>query len=84
MINLEGLRETYPELICLDDYDEAILGVITKSDGELCIAYSQSEVIRKLMSRDGMTYEDAMDYFEYNIQGSWIGNKTPIFVDDDF
>ena len=25
-------------------------------------------------------YEQAMEYFEYNVQGSYVGDKTPIFL----
>ena len=27
-----------------------------------------------------MTDEDAMEHFEYNIAGAYVGPKTPIFV----
>ena len=27
-----------------------------------------------------MTREDAMEHFDYNIAGSYVGPKTPIFV----
>jgi len=25
-------------------------------------------------------YEQALEYFEYNVQGSYVGDKTPIFI----
>ena len=25
-------------------------------------------------------YEEAMEYFEYNTEGAWLGDRTPIFV----
>ena len=25
-------------------------------------------------------YEEAMEYFEYNTEGAWMGDRTPIFV----
>ena len=34
------------------------------------------------MTRDGMTPFDAHDYFEFNVQGAYVGEKTPIWVDD--
>lgn len=33
------------------------------------------------MERDGMTHEDAMEFYEFNIVGAWMGNGTPIFMD---
>jgi hypothetical protein len=34
------------------------------------------------MERDGMSYEDATEFFEFNIAGSYVGEATPIWVDD--
>jgi hypothetical protein len=33
------------------------------------------------MQRDGMTEEDASDYFEFNIEGAYVGPQTPIYVE---
>ena len=30
-----------------------------------------------------MNYEDASEYFEYNIVGAYVGENTPIFLDLD-
>ena len=32
------------------------------------------------MGRDGMSYEDAIEFFEYNTIGSWMGEGTPLFA----
>ena len=28
-----------------------------------------------------MPYEEAVEYFEFNVAGAWVGEQTPIFVD---
>ncbi len=38
-----------------------------------------SRVIDILMG-DGMTYEEAVEYFEFNIAGAWVGESTPFFL----
>ena len=30
-----------------------------------------------------MTEEEALEYFDYNVQGAWVGEGTPIFVYDE-
>ena len=30
--------------------------------------------------KEGMTDEEAVEYFEYNVVGSWMGEGTPIFL----
>jgi hypothetical protein len=32
--------------------------------------------------RQGMTYEEADEYFEYNTIGGWYGEQTPMFLQD--
>ena len=32
------------------------------------------------MERDEMTYEEAYEFFSYNIIGAWVGEYTPVFI----
>ena len=68
------------QLVFAEGYDEAIIGVGWR-DGVPIVAYDTQRVIAILCRRDGMTQEDAEEFFDYNIQGAWIGEATPIFVD---
>ena len=63
-----------------DGLDEAFVGVVDV-DGEPLLAYSLSKVIEVLMG-DGMSEQDAMEYYSFNIEGSYVGNGMPLFVDD--
>lgn len=31
-----------------------------------------------------MSYDDAYQYFEYNVMGAYMGENTPIYLDTDF
>jgi hypothetical protein len=68
----------YPEdgYIKADGFDAAIVGV--SSTG--CLVYSTDTIIEILMSRNNWTNQDASDYFFYNIEGSYFGERTPIFI----
>ena len=33
-----------------------------------------------MVERDDMSYEDAMEFYYYNIVGSWMGENTPVFI----
>lgn len=82
-ILLESIYDKYPDetFLILDGFNEAILGV---EDNQMKIVYSSKKIISLLISNDEMSYEDAMEHFDYNIRGSYVGEKTPIFVDDIF
>lgn len=60
-----------------DGYDEAIIGV---DETSMRLIYSYKKCIEILM-RD-MSEEDAIDYFNYNVSGSYVGEKTPIWCMD--
>ena len=83
MNNLECIIENYPDeqFLKIDGFDDAILGVETKT---LNLVYSKSLIINTLMSRDKMSYDEAIEYYEFNIEGAYLGEDTPIYVDDMF
>ena len=48
--------------------------------------YDVSKCIHILMKDAPWTYDDAVEYLEFNSIGAWVGEKTPIWlvkVDDD-
>jgi hypothetical protein len=60
------------------DYDEAIIGVVEKAGGESVIAYD-TQIILSILERS-MPIEDAQEFFEYNILGAYMGDKTPVYI----
>lgn len=85
MNKLELLNELYPEmeLISADGFDSAIIGITElKPAGVFVIVYSMSICLSILMDRDNMSYEEAVEYFDFNVAGAYVGEKTPIWVDD--
>lgn len=60
------------------DYDEAIIGVVEKAGGESVIAYD-TQIILSILERS-MPIEEAQEFFEYNILGAYMGDKTPVYI----
>jgi hypothetical protein len=86
MTKLDIIVENYPDssLLSADGFDDAILGVhYNKQTGEYILIYSRTLCIDVLMQRDKMTHEEAEEFFEFNVEGAYMGEKTPIFVDDE-
>ena len=65
-----------------DGFDEAIIGSITSYGRGETVLYSTQKIIEVMMERDGMTAEDAIEFFNYNIIGSYNGNGMPAFLND--
>lgn len=77
---LQEIIEAFPEMEFLkaDGLDGAVIGFDEKSER---LIYSVTKIIEILMS-DGMSDEDALDYYYYNIAGAYVGEKTPIYCFD--
>jgi hypothetical protein len=66
-----------------DDLDEAIIGpaMVWANKTQVEVLVYNAEVIRNiLMSRDGMDFEEAREFIEFNIEGAYIGIDTPVLV----
>lgn len=61
-----------------DGFDEAIIGV---DETTMRLIYSVKKCIEILM-RD-ISEEDAIEYFNFNVKGAYMGEKTPIWCIDD-
>lgn len=80
--NRDLILDMYPdyEFMFADGFDDAILGVSERFGSEPIVCYDKSKVLSKLQS-EGMTYEEAVEYYEFNIIGAYVGEKTPEFID---
>jgi hypothetical protein len=76
----EEISEINPEALICDGFDDAIIGIAERINLGPVVAYSVSKILDIMVERDGMTYEDAIEFYEYNILGSWVGENTPIFI----
>ena len=56
--------------------DEAIIGVGSRGSQKDVLVYDVEKVIEILMTRDGMTYEEAEEFFNFNIGGGWYGKLS--------
>jgi hypothetical protein len=76
----EEIEEINPEALLCDGFDEAIIGMAERINLGPIVAYDVDKMIDIMIERDGMTYEDAIEYFDYNILGAWMGENTPVYV----
>ena len=79
---LSRILDAYPDdnFLIADGFDNAVIGLDEQS-GRL--VYSISKCIA-ILKKDGMTEEDAMEHFSYNVSGAYVGEQTPIWGNDSF
>jgi hypothetical protein len=67
-------------LLTADGFDEAILGVVYRKGMETVTLYDRGKCIRILMTRDGMSEEEADEFFAFNVEDAWVGEATPAWA----
>jgi len=80
---LERLSESNPEALIAEGFNDAIIGVGYQGPKGPVLVYRASACIECLQKSDGMDYEEALEFFEFNVKGSWVGENTPIFLYDE-
>jgi hypothetical protein len=89
---VDYLTEANPEALYADGLEEACIGHTeiykTHPRGgkyKLSLAvYSKQKIIKLLIERDGMTNEEAEEYAEYNIYSAYMGDHTPLYLDETY
>jgi hypothetical protein len=71
------------EIIVADGYEDAVIGVAYVHNVGHVTVYDVGKCLDVLVTRDGMSYEDAREFFDYNTMRSlpYMGEKAPIFVE---
>lgn len=68
------------EVVFCDGFDDCIIGVVGRFGAPSVIGYDFDKMIASMIARDGMTYEEAEEFFEFNILGAYVGEYTPVFI----
>ena len=84
-----NIRDTLAEewdtdLLFLSDeeFDEAIIGVAERIGQSAVVAYDTTKLV-EVLSRT-MSVDEAYEYFEFNILGAYVGERTPMFLTTAF
>jgi hypothetical protein len=67
------------EFLTANGFDEAIIGI---DETQMRLIYSVKKCIEILMT--DMSQEDAIEYMDYNVISAYVGDKTPIWCNDNF
>ena len=82
MRNQIALEELYPEesFHVMDGLDSAIIGM-DEASGR--VIYSVKKIIDVFMHRDGMLYDEAVEFFEFNTRRANQYNGEIVIICDD-
>jgi hypothetical protein len=68
--------ENNPDALYPTGYQDCVIGFTDK----MTYVLDAGLIIKKLMKRDKMTYEDASEFYNFNILGSYVGEDGPTYI----
>jgi hypothetical protein len=71
--------DEWKDITLFDNIEDAFVGVAERFGMGPVATYDYNKCIEIYM-QDGMTLEEAVEYFNFNVIGLWAGDKTPVFV----
>jgi hypothetical protein len=67
------------KMLRMDGYDDCCIGVMERFGMNAIFCYDVNKIIQRHKD-DGMSEEEAWEYFEFNQLGAWVGDGTPCFL----
>jgi hypothetical protein len=67
------ITEVNPDAILWDDLDEAIIGI----DVDNIAVYDIHKMELEIMKLHNCTFEEAVEWVDYNILSAYVGDQTP-------
>lgn len=79
MIDQEHLMDILAEEDCLtaDGFEDALVGCTYGAN--VVAVYDINKMIEVLIC-EGMDYDDAVEYLDYNVVSAHMGEKTPLYI----
>ena len=68
------------DLLTMDGYDDCIIGVVHRACSDQYVVYDTKKIINKLV-KSGMSYDEAVEFHQFNQACAWVGDSTPGFVE---
>lgn len=83
----EWVAQWNEEALLADGFEDAIVGICERFGAVPVVAYDRDKCIEIIVARsdtngldDEEAYEEAAEYFEFNVAGSYVGDGTPVFL----
>jgi hypothetical protein len=77
----EDLSTYNNDMLFLDGYQsDCLVGIRVKKDCKIIAIYDDWLCVQSLINNDGMEEDEAIEHFEYNTRGAYVGENTPSFL----
>lgn len=75
----EMISELDHEVLVADGFDDALIGLAERAGAPDVAAYDASKCLDILVAQ-GMSESEAAEHLDFNVFGSWVGERTPVFI----
>lgn len=62
-----------------DGHENALIGIMERFGGVTVALYDKDIILENLIGA-GCSPQEAVEYFDFNIIGAWVGGMTPAFA----
>ena len=76
---LDYLSDVNPEASYPTNMKDAVIGMVERFGQTPQILLDRRKCL-DILKEDGMSEEDAEEFFEFNVIGAWVGEGTPCFA----
>lgn len=75
-----SLGELNPNALLADGLEDAFVGYTVNFHHAHVAVYDYDKCVQVLVNRDGMTWEEAEEFLEFNTLSAYVGDNGPLFV----
>jgi hypothetical protein len=76
---LEWIDENFEVVVYPTGFEDCIVGVGERYGGPPMAVLDIEKMLAKL-EEEGMKHDEALEYFEFNILGAYVGEETPVYL----
>jgi hypothetical protein len=79
-MNREDMAENNPAALFADGLDDGIIGFGNQGCRRGVVIYDYDKCVQIFMKENSWSREDAIEWMEFNVVGTYVGESTPIFI----
>lgn len=76
----EWIYRNNEDALLADGFEDAVIGMCESFGKDRVVAYDTRKCLEILMDRDGMSFSEAAEFFEFNVLGAYVGDNTPVYI----
>jgi hypothetical protein len=70
-------------MLKIDGHDNAVIGtalIWANQTRTEVLVYDGATIVGNLVTQHGMTLDEAHEYIDFNIEGAYVGDETPVVM----